>query len=261
MWTDSSPSSSSENPTPPLGPPIEVDTSVDKERKVKVRRRPTPLTPPRTRNTSPSGSRVTRSHARRLSGPVSFISRCCCLPYLISDAAQVKQPRILNLLHEESRPEESEVKSEAAFQRLIASGVDLPMQPRTPRAASDRGRYPEEAGHDETQREDTPSDDDVHEECAFAFMPNNDVNKPQTPAGSMNGSVNCDEMNMFVAESQGITFMDVDMVGSLVAFSKNSNVHCDIAPSFTITIEPSNLAVEIHTTAHNQCRPVKQKEM
>ena len=73
MWTDSSPSSSSENPTPPLGPPIEVDTTVDKERQVKVRRRRM-LTPPRTRNTSPSCShRVTRSHARKPSGPVSFI--------------------------------------------------------------------------------------------------------------------------------------------------------------------------------------------
>lgn len=73
MWTDSSPSSSSENPTPPLGPPIEVETTADKEREVKVRRRRTPLTPPR--NTSPSGShRVTRSHARRPSGPVSSAS-------------------------------------------------------------------------------------------------------------------------------------------------------------------------------------------
>lgn len=149
---------------------------------------------------------------------------------------QVKQPRILNLLHEESRPEESEVKSEAAFQRLIASGVDLPMQPRTPRAASDRGRYPEEAGHDETQREDTPSDDDAHEESAFAFMPSNDAIKPHTPAGSVSGSVNGDEMNTLMMESPGMTFMDVDMVGSLAFLNENSDIHCEVASSFTIAI-------------------------
>lgn len=135
------------------------------------------------------------------------------------------------------------------------------MQPRTPRAASDRGRYPEEAGHDETPREDTPSDDDAHEECAFAFMSNNDAIKPHTPGGSVNGGVNCDEMNMLVTESPGIPLMDVDMVGPPATFSENSNIHCDIASSFTIAIEPSHFAMEIHTTAHDECRPVKQKEM
>jgi hypothetical protein len=121
---------------------------------------------------------------------------------------QLKQPRILNLL-QESRPEENEVKSEAAFQRLMSSCSELPIQPRTPRAVSDRGRYPEEAGNDESQREDTPSDDD-NEDSTFAFFPPSEpinIAKPCTPANSING----DEMNMLLSESPGIA-MDIDMV-------------------------------------------------
>lgn len=71
MWTDSSPSSSSENPTPPLGPPLDVET--DKGGEVKGRRRRNPTTPPR--NFAPTPLEVsgafTRSHSRRPSGPVS----------------------------------------------------------------------------------------------------------------------------------------------------------------------------------------------
>lgn len=114
----------------------------------------------------------------------------------------------MNLL-QESRPEENEVKSEAAFQRLISSCSELPIQPRTPRAVSDRGRYPEEAVNDESQREDTPSDDD-NEDNTFAFLPPSDpinIAKPCTPANSVNG----DEMNMLLLESPGIA-MDIDMV-------------------------------------------------
>lgn len=105
---------------------------------------------------------------------------------------QLKQPRILNLLAE-SRPEENEVKSEAAFQRLVSSCSELPM-PRTPRTASDRGRYPEEAGQEESQREEASSDDedDNEVETAFSFYPpgsSDPINivKPITPASSVNG--------------------------------------------------------------------------
>jgi hypothetical protein len=76
MWTDSSPSSSSGNPTPPLGPPIEVDTG--RERVSKGKRRRNPSTPPR--HLSPSAveglERLTRSHSRRPSGPVSILTFC-----------------------------------------------------------------------------------------------------------------------------------------------------------------------------------------
>lgn len=75
MWTDSSPSSSSENPTPPLGPPIETDSV---EHHAQVGKRPrSPSTPP-PRNTSPASASMDtqelplRSHARRSSHPVSY---------------------------------------------------------------------------------------------------------------------------------------------------------------------------------------------
>lgn len=102
------------------------------------------------------------------------------------------------------------MKSEAAFQRLISSGSELPLHPRTPRATSDRGRYPEEAGHDDVQREDTPSDDDSNEDNTFAFLQNIEplsIAKPSTPAGSVCG----EEMSMLISESPGQP-MDVDMV-------------------------------------------------
>lgn len=119
-------------------------------------------------------------------------------------------PRILTLLSE-SHPEDAEVKSEAQFQRFVASCSDLPLQPRTPRAPSDRGRYPEEADTDEPQREDTPSDDEddleAKESTTFAFTPSEPINivKPVTPAHSVIG-------DDFSVESPGGVAMDIDFV-------------------------------------------------
>lgn len=126
---------------------------------------------------------------------------------------QLKKLRIQGLLAE-SRPDEAEVKSEAAFQRLITSCSDLPLQPRTPRP-SDRGRYPEEAGHEDNQREDTPSDDDENDETEepFAFSapggtdPIN-IRKPLTPAGSIYG----DGMAMCSSELSDSSAMEIDAV-------------------------------------------------
>lgn len=90
------------------------------------------------------------------------------------------------------------------------------MQPRTPRAASDRGRYPEEAGHEETQREETPSDDDSNGEITFSLLQNielSSVAKPCTPANSVCG----DEMGMLISESPGQP-MDVDVVSRCHSF-------------------------------------------
>jgi hypothetical protein len=107
----------------------------------------------------------------------------------------------------ESRPVESEVQSEAAFQRLLASGVELP---RTPRTVADRGRYPEEAGPDDFQREDTPSDDgDDNDSTYTPFYPIPSGSEPiniATPAGSVNGD------DMCISESPGLSGMDVDVV-------------------------------------------------
>ncbi|KAF8846182.1 hypothetical protein BDN67DRAFT_891078 [Paxillus ammoniavirescens] len=147
---------------------------------------------------------------RRLSYSVSLAvtSSSCDTHSTLSTTTKLKPPRILNLLAE-SRPEENEVKSEAAFQRLIASCSDLPIQPRTPRAPSDRGRYPEEVCDEEVQREDTPSDDDDDDvEGIFAFDPQSDMSttKPCTPAHSMNG----DDPSMSIMGSPMTVAMDVD---------------------------------------------------
>lgn len=140
----------------------------------------------------------------------------------------MKQPRILNLLAE-SRPEEAEVKSEAAFQRLVASVSELPVQPRTPRTLADRGRYPEEAGSEETTREETPSDDELdqgNEEGPFSFsappptgtQPIAIQKRTHTPAGSITGSINGDEPGMSISETSssfGGAAMDIDSAVSL----------------------------------------------
>ncbi|KAE9400549.1 hypothetical protein BT96DRAFT_819019 [Gymnopus androsaceus JB14] len=181
---ESSPSSSSENPTPPLAQE-NSEESEDGGRTAK----PYLRTPPR-KASSIDSPLVPR---RRLSFPV-------------------KQPRIINLLAE-SRPVENEVKSEAAFQRLVASGAELPIQPRTPHI-SDRGRYPEEACDDEYQREDTPSDDEADDEPFTSYA--SSMSEPitilrnRTPASSVNG----DDLNtMSISESPSFSnmAMDVDM--------------------------------------------------
>ena len=120
-----------------------------------------------------------------------------------NNVPQIKMPRILTLLAE-SRPEENELKSEAQFQRLVASVSGLPLSPRTPRAASDRGRYPEEADTEEPYREDTPSDDD-DDGSQFAYTPSEPISiiKPVTPAHSVNGDD--------ISESPGAA-MDIDFV-------------------------------------------------
>jgi len=128
---------------------------------------------------------------------------------------QLKLPRILNLVRESSRPDENEVKSEAQFQRLVASFSELPMQARTPRASSDRGRYPEEVSEERDMRRcQTPSDDSDYEEAdsiPFAFAPPTQepiTIRTRTPAASVSGSLCGDDIS---ADSPGAA-MDVDMV-------------------------------------------------
>lgn len=181
-----------------------------------------PLTPPRRKSsTSMDGQEsygLVTSSGKRITLPVRALEYRRRIGRRLKLAPlQLKAPRILGLLAE-TRPEEAEVKSEAAFQRLITSCSELPLQPRTPRAVTDRGRYPEEAVHEETQREDTPSDDEEGDgaEEPFAFSapggsePIN-ISKPLTPAGSVNG----DGMIMSVSEtSSDSNAMEVDMVSA-----------------------------------------------
>ncbi|KAG5647541.1 hypothetical protein DXG03_008894 [Asterophora parasitica] len=192
MLTDSS-AANSETSTPPM----KVLEKPDELKEKAASSRP-PLTPPRRRSSASMDVQDSFSPlpGRRPSFPI-------------------KPPRILNLLAE-SRPEENEVKSEAAFQRLITSCSDLPIPPRTPRVTADRGRYPEEAGREEFQREDTPSDDEeqvVDIPSAFSSLGGSEpiaIKKPPTPAGSLNGD-DLSMMSTSESSSFGAAAMDVDL--------------------------------------------------
>lgn len=209
IWTDS-PSSGDSGATTPLlmGPSRTNSTGMDSERdqenamktssasSSRPRSPSAPPMPPRDPSLSNSDivlepSSSSRRHSRRLSH-------------------NVKAPRIRSLISE-SRPEENEVRSEAQFQRLVASRCDLPSVPKTPRAPSDRGRYPEEADTEEPQREDTPSDDDgdFDDSVPFSYVEPIGIAKPVTPAQSVNG----DDIGML--ESPGGMAMDIDVASSM----------------------------------------------
>ncbi|TBU49323.1 hypothetical protein BD309DRAFT_851822 [Dichomitus squalens] len=127
---------------------------------------------------------------------------------------QVRIPRILSLVAD-SHMQENEVQSEAQFQRILASFSDPPKRPRTPRPASDRGRYPEEVGEDEAQRESTPSDDeDLNDSVPFAYTESSAPTKPVTPAQSINGD---DPLSLMLESPIGGVAMDVDMPSSAVS--------------------------------------------
>ncbi|KAF8506582.1 hypothetical protein F5888DRAFT_1797852 [Russula emetica] len=201
IWADSrSASESSENATPPLnGSEADKDAGVDSDSAMKTSR---PQTPPR----NPSSSSM------------DVITESSYLPHLRRLSHPVKLPRILNIVRESSRPDENEVKSEAQFQRLVASFSELPMQPRTPRAPSDRGRYPEEVSEDrDVPRCQTPSDDSDYEDAdtstiPFPFAPPTQepiTIRTRTPVASVSGSLCGDDIT---ADSPGGAAMDVDMV-------------------------------------------------
>ncbi|KAI0697569.1 hypothetical protein BC835DRAFT_754628 [Cytidiella melzeri] len=193
MWTDSPSSSSSGANTPSLAPPISFNekdkstSSVDSDSSMKsVQSAP---------SSSPGTVGSVKTARPRSPSPPSLVSPLDSgTPATPPHKQQrrmshhIKIPRILNLLAE-SRPEENEVKSEAQFQRFVASFSECPTQPRIPRALSDRGRYPEEAGLEEPTREDTPSDDEDGPAQPFSYTGSDPVNiaKPITPAHSVYG--------------------------------------------------------------------------
>ena len=188
-----------------------------------------PLTPPRRKSSASMDVQesfgLMASSGNRISLPVGALE-LQRHPGIRLRAAmlQLKAPRILSLLAE-TRPEEADVKSEAAFQRLITSCSDFPLQPRTPRSATDRGRYPEEAGHEESQEEDTPSDDEeadgADELFAFSALSGAEpinIQKPLTPGGSVSGD------GMSTAEAS-FDAMEVDMVNAtLSCFERLSKI-------------------------------------
>jgi hypothetical protein len=258
IWADSgSASESSDNNTPPLnGSEADKDAGQDSDSAMRTSR---PQTPP-PRNPSSSSMDVIAEypylpHLRRLSHPVSHVihitfiprSSCHCYHRMI----QLKLPRILNLVRESSRPDENEVKSEAQFQRLVASFSELPTQPRTPRAPSDRGRYPEEASEDrDLQPCDTPSDDSDYDEpdgipFAFAASTHEPITiRTRTPAASVSGSLCGDDP---CADSPGAA-MDIDMVSFF--FSSHSWTIC----SCVCGMQPPSLFGSPASTSLHQWR-------
>ncbi|KAF7798534.1 hypothetical protein EIP86_009755 [Pleurotus ostreatoroseus] len=123
-----------------------------------------------------------------------------------------KMPRIRTLVAE-SHTEENEVKSEAQFQRFVSSFSEHPTMPRTPRALSDRGRYPEDATLEEPSHDaDSSDEEDEAEEPAFSFThPQSEpinISKSVTPAQSINGD------DVSLSESPGTMPMDIDMPSS-----------------------------------------------
>ncbi|KAI6136462.1 hypothetical protein F5141DRAFT_1074844 [Pisolithus sp. B1] len=221
MCTESSPSNSSGNPTPPISLPApkEAKSIGDQSSRDTL----SPSTPP------PNQSISVLSPAP-LYSPAVVNSRRSTYP--------LKPPRVLNILAESTRPEDDEVKSEAAFQRLIASYSELPVQPRTPRAPSNKGRYPEEAVDEDFPREDTPSDeDDV--DAIFAFDPPSEpaTTKPCTPAHSVNG----DDPATYAIGSPMVVAMDVDLpLTSPLVTSTPSSVQWRYTPPPTASAVRSN---------------------
>ncbi|KAH9858362.1 hypothetical protein C2E23DRAFT_880989 [Lenzites betulinus] len=207
MSTDSD----SGHATPLLpGPTIdsESDTSMKTSR---------PRTPPRLTSASSSSSGTDehmpgmRMHQRKPSKP----------------RLQMKMPHIQRLVAE-SHTQENEVQSEAQFQRMLAS---FSMHPRTPRPASDRGRYPEDAAEEETQRESTPSDDEeLDDSVLFAYTDSVAPTKPVTPAQSVNG----DDLSML--ESPIGFAMDVDTPSSAVGSPSISSWRYTPPPTSTSAV-------------------------
>lgn len=217
MWTDRSPSTSSDNATPPLQASQSEKESGNESDANPLKRKPSYTlirAPSSTVEMRQDGS----TRTRRLTAPVRHHLKA---PFLHQshDVLQPKLPRIQSLA-KETRPDENEVKSEAQFQRLVASFAALPTQPRTPRALCDRGRYPEEVGEDSLQNESASDGDDEDEsepDYAFAYAPPKSapitIVNLRTPAASASGSVNGDD-----EISNGVASMDVDVVSTLHAF-------------------------------------------
>ncbi|GJE86185.1 hypothetical protein PsYK624_022650 [Phanerochaete sordida] len=209
MWTDSPPftdSGSNTPSTPPVPGPSNTfaekdqsSTSVDSDSSMKTTGESSHSIETESTSTIEPTTPSRPSSELLQSPPRSKKSRRVSHP--------VKMPRILTLLAE-SKPEENEVKSEAQFQKFVAS---FSTHPGTPRALQDRGRYPDEAGDDEPAREDPESSDDEGDPgtaAPFSFIlpaaePIN-IPKSVTPAHSVNGD------DFGLSESPGTIAMDID---------------------------------------------------
>lgn len=124
----------------------------------------------------------------------------------------------------ESRSDDNEVKSEAQFQRFVASFSGLASRlglNKASTSASDKGRFPEEAEiEDEIQRDETPSDEGDFDEGYFpsklpvsSSEPIN-ITKAVTPAS--------DEISLGIMGSPG-NAMDVDTVNMFIDLDSPTN--------------------------------------
>ncbi|CEL52592.1 hypothetical protein RSOLAG1IB_05797 [Rhizoctonia solani AG-1 IB] len=80
----------------------------------------------------------------------------------LSSGTPFKLPRLLSIQSELTNPADAELKSEASFQRLLASNADLPgaFHPHPRPRRRDRGRFPE-AYLDDDDAVDSDDDDEV----------------------------------------------------------------------------------------------------
>jgi len=173
---------------------------------------------------------------------------------------------VLSLLSE-SRPEENELKSEAQFQRLLASYTGNPLTPKTPRAPSDRGRYPEEAGdEDEVAVQSEDDDDELGEGSVFDYTATTEaisISRRGTPAQSLNGD---DPYSWNPGSPVGSSYMDVDPVSVLFSLSICAYIDAFIPSGFLLWFPFKHDAefwtqlVEIHSSINFECRPVEQTQ-
>jgi hypothetical protein len=157
-----------------------------------------PSTPP----SRPPPHRRTRSTGTPVSTPLLSIDSALISP-------QFKLPRLLSIQSELTNPADAELKSEASFQRLLASNADLPgALVRTPHPRRrDRGRFPEEYLDDEDAVE---SDDDDDELTSTAPAATNSNEALSTRGASSQG---VDEYTMDdILDSPAR--MDIDMVST-----------------------------------------------
>lgn len=130
----------------------------------------------------------------------------------------LKPPRLIDIKTELKSPIESELKSEAQFQRLVASysNAGFPINrnvPRTPRSWLDRGRYPEEAvvGDDDLNNDYESGSDDDENTTAPGSVHSVSVTPSGSGASISGGSGEDQPMTLDTSFTSGF-MMDIDMV-------------------------------------------------
>ncbi|KAF8481383.1 hypothetical protein JB92DRAFT_3132910 [Gautieria morchelliformis] len=195
-------------------------------------------------SSSSSGTTETPSTSRPAGPASSSLSADSLEPPARLNTGRVAHPpkpaRLLDL-RELTSPIESELKSEAQFQRLIASysyngfppGKHVP---RAQRAWSDRGRYPEEVGGDDDDLDQAYESASEDGEGAHGAGSVHSVNV--TPSGSGE-----DQAMTIDTSLAGGFMMDVDMASPLLPPSAHSAISSPTQPQWRQTPPPTSSAV------------------